>query len=221
MILDTEPTPEQRRELLAVQVQAQRASEQVETTCRTKADRITSAQALLLKMGKRRGLSALHIAGRLYLEHGDDARTYLDDQVAAGWRRRVLGDSSATPEQVHRHLARAGVPSKPAPAGTVVDRGRKKAERAERTELAQLVFDALARNRERMAGPRRLVEVAQMLGCDVGTVQKVIRGERKLAQGGTGRVTGERLAGVLGVEASALMAAANAWQTSGRRLSYA
>lgn len=214
MILDTEPTPEQRRQLLAAQVEAQRRSEPVETTCRTTADRITSAQALLLEMGKRNGTSALHFAGKLYAQHGDDARRFLAAEVAAGWRRRVCGEVPA--EHVDRHLARAGVP--PNPNQRQVDRGRKKEDRAPRTQLADLVFAALARNRDRMAGPRRLVELAGVLGCDVGTVQKVIRGERKLPQAGTGRVTGERLGAALDLQVDKVMAAANAWQTSGRRL---
>lgn len=101
MILDTEPTPEQRRELLAVQIHAQRRAEPVETTCTSAASRRTAAVALLRAMGRRRGDSALHLAGRLYLEHGDQAR----DVLAAG-ADLPAGADRAT---VDAHLARAGV----------------------------------------------------------------------------------------------------------------
>lgn len=200
MILDTEPTPEQRRALLAAQVDAHRRAEAVETTCTSAASRRASAVALLRAMGRRRGDSALHVAGRLYLEHGELAR----DVVAAGVELPAGVDRGT----VDAHLARTGARKsrQSLHAGRVSTR---LVDMNSPTELHRLVMTALHRIRaEQGAGPRRLVDLAELLGVRTATLQKLLRGERRLHRASAGRVTGETLAEALGLQVDEIMAAA-------------
>ncbi len=66
------------------------------------ARRMEAFRETLRSFGRRRGTTALHAAGSLFLEHGEKART----ELLRTWRP----DWSATLAKIDAHLERAGVP---------------------------------------------------------------------------------------------------------------
>ena len=75
----------------------------------------------------------------------------------------------------------------------------------QRTELGAVVFEALERNRLAGVEPGRLVALAVQLEVAAATLQKYIRGERRLT--GEGKVTAATLAHALGIEVRRITAA--------------
>jgi hypothetical protein len=77
-LLVGDPTPERRRELgrLAYEVMAERDTANV-STCNTPDKVRATMRARLADFGRRAGTSALYVAGRVFLAHGDRARAEL------------------------------------------------------------------------------------------------------------------------------------------------
>lgn len=91
---------EDRRELHRAAYRASLRDAPHETTARTEEARRASMRATLNALGRRSGDTALHVAGRLYVAHGDRARAVL------ATTREVWGPAA---ERIDEHLARAGL----------------------------------------------------------------------------------------------------------------
>ena len=102
-MLIADVTPERRRELQRLVYEASRPVERDETTCDTPEKVRSAACALLRGIARRPGTSGLHLAGRLFVEHGDAARRVLAREWTPEW--------TSPRAKVDGLLALAGVPA--------------------------------------------------------------------------------------------------------------
>ena len=95
-------TREERRELHRAAYRASLRDAPHETTARTAEAQRASMRGTLKALASKSGETALHVAARLYVAHGDRARAVLMTT------RDAWGPSA---ERIDEHLERAGVPA--------------------------------------------------------------------------------------------------------------